>query len=100
MPVRFPDVTPPEYDEALSVAALATVPVKLMPSGPVQLLSTIEVMVAMPVPDSPVPLATVALAVDEAQVIEVPVAVSLTVVVPAEAVVAPPGVAGQVVGAA
>src|SRR6516164_5085056 len=97
MPVMLPVVTPP-----LKVLAFrchgkwAVFTVKVRPSGPVQLLKDIAVIEPMPVPDRPLPFLAVPLPLDVLQVRTLPVLVSFSVVTPALAVMAPPGLTVQV----
>src|SRR6516164_1373413 len=101
MPVMLPVVTPP-----LKVLAFrchgkwAVFTVKVRPSGPVQLLKDIAVIEPMPVPDRPLPFLAVPLPLDVLQVRTLPVLVSFSVVTPALAVMAPPGLTVQVAATA
>src|SRR6516165_9579607 len=70
--------------------------VSFNPNGPVQLLNDSAVIEAIPVPDRPLPFLAVPLPLDDVQVSLVPVLLSVSVVVPAFAVMAPPGLTVQV----
>jgi len=65
-------------------------------SGPVQVLNDSAVIEPMPVPDRPLPLLSVPFPLEVLQVRTLPVLVSFSVVVPALAVMAPPGLTVQV----
>src|SRR5689334_13453807 len=101
IPVMLPWVTPPLKLLAFSFHGWAddadVVAVKCSPPGPVQLVNVTDVMLPMPVPDSPLPFFRVALVADDAHVRTVPVFVSFSVVLPALPVTAPPGLTVQVV---
>src|SRR5712691_4673716 len=97
MPVMVPVVTPLLKDTAFRCHGKWVVfTVKTRPSGPLQVLNDSAVIEPMPVPDSPLPLLTVPLPLEEAQDRVLPVLVSFSVVVPALAVIAPPGLTVQV----
>ena len=92
-----PVVTPLLKDLAFRCQGKCVVfTVKVRLSGPVQLLKPSAVIEPMPVPDSPLPFLTVPLPLDDVQVRTLPVFVSFSVVVPALAVMAPPGLTVQV----
>src|ERR1051325_6128432 len=98
MCVMFPCVTPDENDVAFRCHGKALdLTVKVSPSGPVQVENVSEVMEPIPVPDRPLPFFSEPLALEDLQDSVVPVAVSLRVVLPALAVMAPPGVTLKVV---
>src|SRR6185437_6407414 len=97
MPVMVPVVTPLLKDTAFRCHGKCVVlTVNVRPSGPVQLLNDSAVIEPMLVPDSPLPVLTVPLPLDDAQDRVLPVFVSFRVVVPALAVMAPPGLTVQV----
>src|SRR6266568_2307458 len=97
MPVMVPVVTPLLKDRAFRCHGKSLVcTVKVRPSGPVQLLNDSDEILPMPVPDSPLPDLTEPLPLEDAQVRVLPVLVSFSVVVPALAVMAPPGLTVQV----
>ena len=76
------------------------VTVNVMPSGPMQLLNASDVIEPMPVPDSPLPLLSVAAPFEDAQDSETPLRVSVRVVLPAVAATGPPGLTVQVAATA
>src|SRR5215471_19978672 len=97
MPVMVPVVTPPLKDLAFRChGKWLFFTMKTRPSGPWQLLNDSVVIEPMPVPDSPLPLLTVPLLVEVWQDRVLPVFVSFSVVTPALAVMAPPGLTVQV----
>src|SRR5215472_7048740 len=97
IPVMVPVVTPLLNDTAFRCHGKWVVfTVKVRPSGPVQVLNDSAVIEPMPVPDSPLPLLTVPLLVEVWQDRVLPVFVSFSVVTPALAVMAPPGLTVQV----
>src|SRR5580704_10719367 len=97
MPLMVPVVTPFLKDTAFRCHGKWVVfTVKVRLSGPVQLLNDSAVIEAIPVPDRPLPFLTVPLPLDDVQVRTLPVLVSFSVVVPALAVMAPPGLTVQV----
>src|SRR6516165_253251 len=97
MPEMVPVVTPPLKVLALRCHGKWVVfTVNVRPSGPVQLLKDSAVIEAMPVPDRPLPFLAVPLPLDVLQVRTLPVLVSFSVVTPALAVMAPPGLTVQV----
>src|SRR5215467_6944899 len=101
IPVMVPVVTPPLKDTAFRCHGKCVVcTVKVRPSGPVQVLNDSAVIEPMPVPDRPFPLLTVPLPLDVLQVRTLPVFVSFSVVTPALAVMAPPGLTVQVAATA
>src|SRR5689334_712989 len=100
MRVMVPVVTPPEKDLAFSFQGKCVVcTLKVSPSGPVQLLKPSAVIDAMPAPDSPLPFLAEPLPLEDVQVSFDPVFLSVSVVFPALAVMAPPGLTVQVVAA-
>src|SRR5579871_20225 len=97
MPVMLPVVLPLLNVLAFSFHGKWVVfTVNFRPSGPVQLVNVSAVIEAMPVPDRPLPFLAVPLPLDDVQVRTLPVLVSFRVVVPALAVMAPPGLTVQV----
>jgi hypothetical protein len=79
MPVRVPVVTPlvELKDTAFRLhEKWLVVTVNVMPSGPMQLLNASDVIEPMPVPDSPLPLLSVAAPFEDAQDSETPLRVS------------------------
>src|SRR5215831_20311567 len=101
MPEMVPVVTPPLKVLAFRCHGKWVVcTVNVRPSGPVQLLKDSAVIEAMPVPDSPLPFLAVPLPLDVLQVKTLPVFVSFSVVTPALAVMAPPGLTVQVAATA
>src|SRR5215472_12134161 len=101
IPVMVPVVTPLLNDTAFRCHGKWVVfTVKVRPSGPVQVLNDSAVIEPMPVPDSPLPLLTVPLPLEVLQDRVLPVLVSFSVVTPALAVMAPPGLTVQVAATA
>src|SRR6266699_735299 len=97
MPVMVPVVTPLLKDTAFRCHGKWVVcTVKVRPRGPLQVLKDSAVIEPMPVPDRPLPLLSVPLPLEDAQDKVLPVLVSFSVVVPALAVMAPPGLTVQV----
>src|SRR6266571_5610836 len=97
MPVMVPVVTPLLNETAFRCHGKWVVfTVKVRLSGPVQVLNDSAVIEPMPVPDRPLPLLSVPFPLEVLQVRTLPVLVSFSVVVPALAVMAPPGLTVQV----
>src|SRR5947208_14525146 len=101
MPVIVPVVTPLLKDTAFRCHGKWVVcTVKVSPSGPVQLLNDSAEMVPIPAPDSPLPCLSVPFPLEDAQLRVLPVFLSVSVVFPALAVMAPPGLTVQVAATA
>src|SRR6266566_7115451 len=103
MPVMLPVVTPLVALKAVPCSVqgkLLLVTVNVRPSGPVQPLKLSLVIEPRLVPLIPWPLLRLPEELDEVQVSLVPVLVSVSVVVPAFAVMAPPGLMEKVIATA
>src|SRR5215471_212332 len=103
MPVMVPAVTPVVElkDTAFRLQGKwLFVTVNIRPPGPVQLVNASDVIEPMPVPDSPLPLLSVAAPFEDAQDSETPLRVSVRVAFPDVAVVGPPGLTVQVAATA
>src|ERR1051326_3400987 len=94
MPVMLPVVTPLVALNAVPCSVhgkLLLVTVKVRPSGPVQPLNVSVLIEPMLVPLIPLPLFSVPVDFEDVQLSTLPVLVSVSFVVPADAVMAPPG---------
>src|SRR5690349_11268540 len=92
-----PVVTPPLKDTAFRCQGNALVfTVNVRPSGPVQLLKLSAVIEPMPVPERPLPFLTEPLPLEDVHCRFWFVLTSCSLVVPALAVIAPPGLTVQV----
>jgi hypothetical protein len=103
MPVMVPVVTPlvELKDTAFRLQGKwLFVTVNVMPPGPVQLVNASDVIEPMPVPDSPLPLLSVAAPFEDPQDSETPLRVSVSVAFPDVTVTAPPGLTVQVAATA
>src|SRR6266702_4764245 len=89
-------VGPVPSTTALQLGPLSVAWMPVMVPVVTQLLNDSDEILPMPVPDSPLPDLTEPLPLEDAQVRVLPVLVSFSVVVPALAVMAPPGLTVQV----